>query len=106
VMRRERRHSPRRSASEVSRSLAAAELHRRDLRPASQLEGRTSSPPRTKLPASGTAAPNPGMARITQTKVNAIRAALKAGVKPNTVARELGVSPAAIREVLAEFRKK
>ena len=86
-----------------------AELHRRDvtvLRPASQPEGRTPSPPRTKAPASGAAAPRPGTAKVTQAKVNAIRAALKAGVKPNTVARELGVSLAAIREALAEIRKK
>ena len=37
---------------------------------------------------------------LPQTKVNAIRAALKAGVKPTAVARQFGVSPAEIRRAL------
>lgn len=41
----------------------------------------------------------PGPA-LPQAKVNAIRAALKAGVKPTVVARQFGVSPAEIRQAL------
>jgi hypothetical protein len=41
----------------------------------------------------------PGPA-LPQAKVNAIRAALKAGVKPTVVARQFGVSPAEIRRAL------
>jgi hypothetical protein len=41
----------------------------------------------------------PGPA-LPQAKVNAIRAALKAGVKPTAVARQFGVSPAEIRRAL------
>ena len=43
--------------------------------------------------------PNPGRPRIG--KVNAIRAALKAGVTPATVARQFGVTKAIVAEVAA-----
>lgn len=43
----------------------------------------------------------PGPA-LPQAKVNAIRAALKAGVKPTVVARQFGVSPAEIRKSLED----
>lgn len=39
---------------------------------------------------------------LPQAKVNAIRAALKAGVKPTVVARQFGVSPADIRKALED----
>ena len=37
---------------------------------------------------------------VTQAKMNAIRAALKAGIKPNTIARQFGVSLSAIKKAL------
>ena len=37
---------------------------------------------------------------ITQGKLNAIRAALKAGVKPNAIARQFGVTPAIIKKAV------
>ena len=39
---------------------------------------------------------------LTQSKINAVRAAFKAGVKPTMIARQFGVSPAAIRQVLSD----
>lgn len=39
---------------------------------------------------------------VTQGKLNAIRAALKAGVKPNTIARQFGVTPAVIKKVVED----
>jgi len=43
-----------------------------------------------------------GAATLPQGKVNAIRAAVKAGVKPTMIARQFGVSLAAIRKALRE----
>ena len=37
---------------------------------------------------------------ITQGKLNAIRAALEAGVKPNAIARQFGVAPAIIKKAV------
>ena len=37
---------------------------------------------------------------VTATKANLVRAAIKAGVKPSALARQFGLSRAAIREVL------
>jgi hypothetical protein len=42
----------------------------------------------------------PGPLPVTQAKLNAIRAAVKAGVKPNTIARQFGVSLSAIRRAV------
>lgn len=39
---------------------------------------------------------------ITQGKLNAIQAALKAGVKPNTIARQFGVTPAMIKKAMED----
>ncbi|SDB57634.1 hypothetical protein SAMN02982931_04593 [Bauldia litoralis] len=39
-------------------------------------------------------------ASLPQGKLNAIRAAVKAGVKPNVIARQFGVSLAAIKKAL------
>ena len=39
---------------------------------------------------------------LTQGRINAIRAALKAGVKPSMIARQFGVSQSVVRRVLSE----
>ncbi len=50
--------------------------------------------------------PDPGPAPFTPAKLQAIRAALGAGIKPTVIARQFGVSQAAIREALTEMKKK
>jgi hypothetical protein len=55
-----------------------------------------SSPKRKSRPAADTAPPLP------KARVNAIRAAFKAGIKPSVIARQFGVSQDAIRQALAE----
>jgi hypothetical protein len=49
-----------------------------------------------KRPTSGTDAPP-----LTQSRINAIRAAFKAGVRPSTIARQFGVSRSAIQQTLS-----
>jgi predicted DNA binding protein len=39
---------------------------------------------------------------LTQSRINAIRAAFKAGVKPSTIARQFGVSRSAIQQALSD----
>lgn len=39
---------------------------------------------------------------LTQSQINAIRAAFKAGVKPSTIARQFGVSRSAIQQALSD----
>jgi hypothetical protein len=85
------------------RQAADDEALRRNLRVTPQpIAGRVerlSAPPRAKTQKnlvsskSGTLAP---------ALIKVIRAAVKAGVKPNAVARQFGVSPAAVRLALAE----
>ena len=41
---------------------------------------------------------------LTQGRINAVRAAFKAGVKPSTIARQFGISPSAVKEALASKR--
>ena len=85
------------------RQAADDEALRRNLRvtplPVAGGVERFSAPPRAKTQKrfvkskSGTLAP---------ALIKVIRAAVKAGVKPNAVARQFGVSPAAVRLALAE----
>ncbi|MGB5083782.1 MAG: hypothetical protein WBO09_04090 [Methylocystis silviterrae] len=39
---------------------------------------------------------------LTQSRINAIRAAFKAGVKPSTITRQFGVSRSAIQQALSD----
>jgi hypothetical protein len=39
---------------------------------------------------------------LTRSRINAIRAALKAGVKPTVIARQFGVSLSAIRQAFSD----
>jgi predicted DNA binding protein len=41
------------------------------------------------------------MVSLTRGQVNAVRAALKAGVKPSQIARQFGISQSDVRQVLA-----
>jgi hypothetical protein len=42
---------------------------------------------------------------LTVAKTNAVRAAFMAGVKPSTIARQFGISQAAVRQVLAAQKR-
>jgi hypothetical protein len=42
-----------------------------------------------------------GLRSLTTSKLNAVRAAFKAGVKPSTIARQFGISHSDVRKVLA-----
>ena len=48
------------------------------------------------------AAPETNALPLTQSRINAIRAAFKAGVKPSTIARQFGVSRSAIQQALSD----
>ena len=61
--------------------------------------------PRSKATTVNSRLPKLGPTPMTNAKVNAIRAALAAGVKPNALARQFGVSQAAIREALAKTKR-
>ncbi len=50
--------------------------------------------------------PPPTQVPLTAAKANAIKAALMAGVKANVLARQFGVSLSAIREAMAELKRK
>ncbi len=82
----------------------AAELKRRNLpatlpAPHREQESEKPRPPRkTSGPKTGVTAD--ATASLPQGKLNAIRAAVKAGVKPNVIARQFGVSLAAIKKAL------
>jgi hypothetical protein len=96
-----------RLAEEELKTLARAvneELERRNLRTPSELvSGQGTNPAvatskKPSRPASREANAQP----LTQSRVNAIRAAFKAGVKSSTIARQFGVSRSAIQEALTE----
>ena len=54
------------------------------------------------LPAPPTKSPAPVASTILKGKRKAIKAALKAGVKPTQVARHFGLSPAEVRKVASQ----
>lgn len=59
------------------------------------------SAPRKKLTPHPQEANEDAAPALTAGKINAVRAAFLAGVKPSTIARQFGVSQAAVRQVLA-----
>lgn len=70
-------------------------------------------PPAARVPASSGSAAQPGpktktakakgeAVGLTQSKINAIRAAFKVGVKPTLICRQFGVSQAAVRQALKD----
>ncbi len=54
----------------------------------------------------GSRVPDLGPAPLTTAKLHAIRAALGAGIKPTVIARQFGVSQTAIRDALAQIKRK
>ena len=87
-----------------------AELQRRNppvtTPPPSSARDSASSFPKIKKTLPDSRVPNLGPAAITTAKLNAIRAALGAGVKPTVLARQFGVSQSVIREALAQPKRK
>ena len=85
----------------------STERHRRSLpadREADAKESKkTSIPTRPVVSAKPKRQPQePNTSTLTQSRINAIRAAFKAGVKPSMIARQFGVSQAAIRDALSD----
>jgi hypothetical protein len=83
-------------------SAVAAEQKRRHTTKAGQSPSgaeriRIESSPKQKSEAAANTAPP-----LPKARVNAIRAAFKAGIKPSVIARQFGVSQGAIRQALAE----
>ena len=81
-----------------------AELHRRGLQMTDEPTKPAPQPPSipkdgTKAVAKDTKSEAPA---LTQSRINAIRAAFKAGVKPTMIARQFGISQAVIRRALAD----
>jgi hypothetical protein len=79
-------------------SAVTTEAERRGLRP----------PPPTKAKRATDAKPQQrhvstenGAGSLTKGKLNAVRAAFKAGVKPSAIARQFGISQSLVREALA-----
>ena len=58
-------------------------------------------PLRGIAPKPSKAPPKPAPQPLTASRINVIRAAFKAGVKPPTIARQFGVSLSAVRQALA-----
>jgi hypothetical protein len=61
-------------------------------------------PAKEKVPANAKprhGAANYGLGSLTTGKLNAVRAAFKAGVKPSTIARQFGISQSDVRKALA-----
>ncbi len=61
-----------------------------------------SSRPQRQNQAAADKRPEDGVVELPMANVNAVRAAIKAGVKPTVAARQFGVSLAAIRLVLGK----
>ena len=61
------------------------------------MAGRVKPPPRPGQAPAGDTAPS-----LTLGQANAVRAAFMAGVKPSTIARQFGISQAAVRQALAK----
>jgi hypothetical protein len=86
---------------EIDALLAAVttEAERRGRRPpspAKEKPGADGKPQRRQQAAEDGGAP------LTTAKLNAVRAAFKAGVKPPTIARQFGISQSDIRKALAQ----
>jgi len=47
-----------------------------------------------------------GAGSLTTGKLNAVRAAFKAGVKPSAIARQFGISQSDVRRVLAQGKRR
>jgi DNA invertase Pin-like site-specific DNA recombinase len=59
------------------------------------------SPPNTSASSTKRAPADDGARSLTKGKLNAVRAAFKAGVKPSAIARQFGISQSDVRKALA-----
>jgi DNA invertase Pin-like site-specific DNA recombinase len=83
------------------------ELARRNLRFQPEPTSGQEKEPKQALASAGKktdkrATPGANALPLTQSRINAIRAAFKAGVKPSTIARQFGVSRSAIQQALSD----
>jgi DNA-binding NarL/FixJ family response regulator len=74
-------------------SAVTAEAERRNRLPSSSTK-KTIAPPRQPPP-------GPASGSLTKGRLNAVRAAFKAGVKPSAIARQFGISQSDVKEALA-----
>jgi hypothetical protein len=87
---------------EIDALLAVAEAERRGRRPPS---------PANEKPVSGAKRQRrqepaqDGAGSLTTGKLNAVRAAFKAGVKPSAIARQFGISQSDVRKALVQGRR-
>jgi len=81
---------------DLERLLAAALAEQRRRGTKHPVSDRTSNKQRVKVPA------NP----LTIGRLNAVRAAFKAGVRPSQIARQFGISPSDVRKALASEEAK
>ena len=98
------------SDAEIKRlgDAVVTELDRRGFGMPMPPTSRYSAPPAAKSPKAPAKSrvPPPAQGPLTAAKVNAIKSAFRAGLKPNVIARQFGVSLGAIREALTEMKRK
>ena len=87
---------------EIDALLAAvtAEAQRRGRRPPGPAKGADAKPQRRQEDAED------GAGSLTTGKLNAVRAAFKAGVKPSAIARQFGISQSDVRKALAQSTRR
>jgi len=73
---------------------------RRPLSPAKEKPAADAKPQRRQ------AASEDGAGSLTTGKLNAVRAAFKAGVKPSTIARQFGISQSGVKKALLQDEKR
>ena len=83
-------------AGALKRLDVSSEAERRGLRPAKEKPVADAKPQRRQE------ATDDGAGSLTVGKLNAVRAAFKAGVKPSAIARQFGISQSDVRRVLAQ----
>jgi DNA invertase Pin-like site-specific DNA recombinase len=91
--------------AEIDALLAAVttEAERRGRRPPSPAKGK---PVADAKPQRRKEAAEDGVGSLTTGKVNAVRAAFKAGVKPSAIARQFGISQSDVRKALAQGARR
>jgi DNA invertase Pin-like site-specific DNA recombinase len=91
--------------AEIDALLAAAtaEAERRGRRPPDPAKGK---PVANAKPQRRQEAVEDGTGSLTTGKLNAVRAAFKAGVKPSTIARQFGISQSDVKKALAQGARR
>lgn len=91
--------------AEALRHLADDDLARLLKAAQAEAERRGHSPTAATQPAPPPEPTPPAIAGVTSGQANAVRAAIKAGIKPAVIARQFGVPLTAVRQVMAKGRK-